>query len=1806
MKRSLRRASMWLLIFSVFIGLIPGTLLTSSADATNQPVWPNPGAVNLTKVAEPIPGALGQWKVTLTVEGKNIQTNTSTDVVLVIDRSASMKDSSRMTNAITAANKFVDNLLIKDSTTKIAVVSFSDDVTTVSEFKGTSGKGDLKKDIDKIKASGGTNIQAGLHRADTLLAGSQAQNKVIVLLSDGAPTYSYKAGKATTYTWPGDKKAGFALSNFNYGTVLGSGSNYNLAEGYKWFGQWYDREIYTVNGHEVNNNGIATISEAKLIKDKGIGIYSIGLDVGNDNNAKDVLNKSQNKGYLASTSNELNNVFTELSSKISFAAENAKVIDPMGAKFDKIGDVTVSQGTTKWNSGSETIDWDIGNIAEGSPATMSYIVKMDANADPNILYPTNKATILNYTDVNKKSASKEFDVPEVSFGKGSITVRGYYVNAQGDPINTAGVVVDRPDLAEQLYDEPFTVSGKSALDINGTYSVPAKVVDGYSLKKGDNPTSMKLTTSAPNPTIWFGYVKAPYNLNVEYKAGDNVLSPAEVVKKLQGESVDSDYSNKVIPGYTFKNVTLSTGSGLIVNSGRVTGTMPNKEVTITVNYTANAQAVTVKYLEEGTNKVLKVATTTAGVTGETVTLTAAPIPGYTAKLASHSYTFKATPSQEHIFYYTAGAQVVTVKYLEEGTDKVLEAAITKAGVTGGTVTLTAATIAGYTAKALSHSYTFTATPGQEHIFYYTADEQTVTVKYLEKDTNKELATAITKSGVTGKELLLTAATIAGYTAEKTSNSYTFTATPVQEYIFYYTAGAQSVTVKYLEKGTNKELSAATTTAGVTGKIVTLTAATIAGYTSEKVSDGYTFTATAGQEYIFYYTAGTQTVTVKYLEEGTNKVLDDATTIAGETGKTVTLTAATIPGYTAKAASHSYTFKATPGQEHIFYYTANEQTVTVKYLEEGTGKVLEAAITKTGVTGGTATLTAATIAGYTAKAANHSYTFTANEVQEHIFYYTANEQTVTVKYLEEGTDKALEAAITKTGETGKTVTLTAATIAGYTAKAESHSYTFKATPDQEHIFYYTADEQTVTVKYLEEGTNKVLEAATAEEGVTGETVTLTAATVTGYTAGALSHSYTFTAIPGQEHIFYYTADEQTVTVKYLEEGTDKQLADATTKAGVTGGNVTLAAATIPGYTAKEASHSYIFTATPVQEHIFYYSADQQTVTVKYLERGTDEELSAATAEAGVLGGIVTLTAATVTGYTAEAPSHSYTFTANEVQEHIFYYTADEQTVTVKYLEEGTDKELADATTKAGVTGENVTLAAATVTGYTAEALSHSYTFTATKVQEYIFYYTKDTPIIKEGYVTVNYVLEGTETVLKDSTTHSGNVGEVLPLHAEPIISSDGSVYTPVNPDFDYLIKDTEGQQHTFYYTKNAPIIEERDVTVNYVDQLTKQPLVDPVVISGKVGDILPLHAELITVSDAVYTPTIVNFDYVITDALEQQYTFEYMTDDVEDIQQLIVRYLDKETNVELGQQTVTGIAGTIVTLTAGAVQGYTPEKSTDVYEFGDAEGQEYIFYYVKNTPVTPPVNPNPNPDTSTPGPSGITPLPPAPPVVKPLPPAPPRLEMDDHFNYINGYPDGTIKPENRISREEVAVIFYRLMDDATRSDYLKKISSYGDVESSRWSNKHIATMENAGIITGYQDGTFKPGQQITRAEFAAIASRFDNLNEQENTLFSDIKDHWAAKYIVSAANKGWIKGYPDGQFKPNQYITRAEAMAFINSVLNRKVTVDGIHEDAKAWPDNTTDKWYYTDVLEATNYHDYSRIKDGSETWDQVNPDRVYP
>lgn len=217
---------------------------------------------------------------------------------------------------------------------------------------------------------------------------------------------------------------------------------------------------------------------------------------------------------------------------------------------------------------------------------------------------------------------------------------------------------------------------------------------------------------------------------------------------------------------------------------------------------------------------------------------------------------------------------------------------------------------------------------------------------------------------------------------------------------------------------------------------------------------------------------------------------------------------------------------------------------------------------------------------------------------------------------------------------------------------------------------------------------------------------------------------------------------------------------------------------------------------------------------------------------------------------------------------------------------------------------------------------------------------------------------------------------------------------------------------------------------------------------------------------------------------------------------------------------------------------------------------------------------------------------------------PQLNKEDHFAYVSGYPDGTVQPNDPITREEVATIFFRLLTDASRADYITERNPFPDVESSRWSFYSITTLNNGGIMTGRTGGDFDPGAYITRAEFAVVAAQFSDARYSGPDKFSDISGHWAREYINRAAAEGWIAGYPDGTYGPDRSITRAEVMALINEVLDRAPDADHMLDDMIHWPDNPEDAWYYEDVQEATNCHTY-RWSGSLERWIQITDMRTY-
>ena len=206
----------------------------------------------------------------------------------------------------------------------------------------------------------------------------------------------------------------------------------------------------------------------------------------------------------------------------------------------------------------------------------------------------------------------------------------------------------------------------------------------------------------------------------------------------------------------------------------------------------------------------------------------------------------------------------------------------------------------------------------------------------------------------------------------------------------------------------------------------------------------------------------------------------------------------------------------------------------------------------------------------------------------------------------------------------------------------------------------------------------------------------------------------------------------------------------------------------------------------------------------------------------------------------------------------------------------------------------------------------------------------------------------------------------------------------------------------------------------------------------------------------------------------------------------------------------------------------------------------------------------------------------------------EINKVNHLAYLEGYKDNTIKPEGNLTREEAAMVFYRLLDIDFRRDIETSENSFDDIESGRWSEEAIGTLEKIGMITGYKDGSFRPEKEITRAEISSIIGKLTDTLILP-TEFKDVVDHWAEDYINSIGSKGWIRGYEDGNFRPNGLIKRSELATIVNNILERNIRKTNILPGIKEFDDLNEDKWYYKEIVEATNSHKYI-IKNGEDIW----------
>ncbi len=566
---------MMLTVFSAFSAVSA----EGEAAGGTQPVWPAQGSIKLDKDAAAVVGAENLWEITLGIQGKNFET--TSDVVLVIDCSGSM-EGDKLTNTRKAAKAFGQKLLTEGSTTRIAIVTFIDEATAYNNghFYGAGELAAFETAVDGATyANGGTNQQAGIHKAQELLNTSSAGLKNIVILSDGEATFSHPFAAAATYAnceaWTslgcprGGKITNIGAFAPDYSSVIGQGNSFTME---------YNANVtvtcpehgksttvncvYNLDGTYTTtsgtNNGVATIWEANQAKAAGTTIYSVALQAGtNGENTLKTCATDATKDYyaIASADNveeKLTTAFTSIAGSIAIAARNGVVNDPMGEHVqlnfsgaapvittdlnvytDGNADVYISQGTATYDAETRAISWTVGSVREGDNPIMKYKVGIRDGYNPPTgdVLDTNKRTTFSYINYRGDDTVGDFPIPKVTVGGGAILVHWYQVNAKGEPINELGQVVDGPSFAKQVQPaEYFAFNGSTGLNYNTQYTVAKSdfanytyygsyIVNNGNLTPGDAAT-VTLNAANSNQHVWFAYTQSFRVGHVQFAANE--------------------------------------------------------------------------------------------------------------------------------------------------------------------------------------------------------------------------------------------------------------------------------------------------------------------------------------------------------------------------------------------------------------------------------------------------------------------------------------------------------------------------------------------------------------------------------------------------------------------------------------------------------------------------------------------------------------------------------------------------------------------------------------------------------------------------------------------------------------------------------------------------------------------------------------------------------------------------------------------------------------------------------------------------------------------------------------------------------------------------------------------------------------------------------------------------------------------------------------------------------------------------------------------------------------------------------------
>jgi len=666
------------------------------------------------------------------------------------------------------------------------------------------------------------------------------------------------------------------------------------------------------------------------------------------------------------------------------------------------------------------------------------------------------------------------------------------------------------------------------------------------------------------------------------------------------------------------------------------------------------------------------------------------------------------------------------------------------------------------------------------------------------------------------------------------------------------------------------------------------------------------------------------------------------------------------------------------------------------------------------------------------------------------------------------------------------------------------------------------------------------------------------------------------------------------------------------------------------TAGNAASDYELAETPanangtveqdVTEVIYYYQLKDAVVNVHHYimeEDGTKTTTKVPNAAGGVLedevinkkyGETYTTTAGNAASdyELAETPTNANGTVEQDVTEVIYYYQLKDAVINVHHyiMEADGTKTTTKVPNAAGGTLEDEIITKKYGETYTTTAgnVLESYELAETPtnangtveqdVIEVIYYYQLKDAVInvhhyimeEDGTKTTNKVPSATGEDLDKTiatklglpyTTEAGNVAENYEL-AETPTNANGTVEQAIT--------------EVVYYYK----LKEVKYTVNYLDKSSNQKIKDSKVATTTIGKEIKASDEVITIADYTYDSADKANITIVKEENSNIINLYYVKKSPSSgggggggsatpkTGKVITRYIDRDSNKEIASSvTTTGTVGEAYSTDSKKINGYVldliPSNSSGTYKTKDIE---VVYYYVADKPSE---NSSNEPEF--------------------------ELLVDDdghHEWYLRGYEDYTFRMNNNITREEVATIFYRLTvttNNDMRQSFNVTTKPYSDVEIDRWSVRPIAYMKQLGIMQGYSDGTFKPSQPITRAEFAQVIMKYIKEPHKNTNMFSDLSEsHWATNAILMASNEGWIKGYEDGSFRPEQNITRVEVVTIINRMLKRAIS-DAIVSDVKIpVVDLDPNHWGYADVLEAITRHDYEKVENGKENWS----DYAYP